>query len=276
MVGIMDLLFELVCFLALGALSGFLSGMLGIGGGVIVVPGLVMIFRYLIPAVPHSAMMHVAAGTSLAAMVITAATSTYHHQKCGDIDWAMWQRLLLGGVGGAVLGAWVAGILSTRVLSIVFATVLVFIAVHIFIQARSKAQVSTQPEKLLNWLGCLLAGAVFGVFSGLLGVGGGVLIVPFMLLLHYPMHRIVGTSAAAIVPLAVVGAASFMVVGTLNHVVISHATGYVYWPAFAGVAFGSMLLASVGTKVGHHVNTRLLKQLFSLLLILVAIEMFVS
>lgn len=272
----MDLVLELVFFLVLGAMSGFLSGLLGIGGGVIVVPGLAIICRYLIVSVPHHAIMHVAAGTSLAAMVVTAITSTYYHQKCGDIDWLLWRRLLVGGVLGAVAGVYVASLLSTKLLSIVFATVLFFIAAHILYQARCQREQLGKPIYQLNWPCFLLAGFVFGVFSGLLGVGGGVLIVPFLLLLNYPIQRIIGTSAAVIVPLAVVGALAFMVVGSLHQVHILHATGFIYWPAFIGVALGSVMLTSVGTAASHHVNTRVLKQVFAILLFFVAVEMYLT
>lgn len=267
------LLIELLVFLILGAISGFLSGMMGIGGGVIVVPGLAILFKYLVATIPHTAIMHVAAGTSLAAMVVTATMSTYHHHKRQDIEWLLWTKMLVGGVIGAIVGAYVASILHTRTLAVVFALVLLFIAINIYWKACHQEHEEKKQIIDMDIWGLSLAGFVFGIFSGMLGVGGGVLIVPFMLLLHYPMQRIVGTSVAVIVPLSIVGAIAFMITGHLSHADLKHATGYIYWPACAGVAVGSLLCVSAGTAASHHVNTRLLKKIFSVLLLLVVLEM---
>lgn len=274
----MTVAFEIILFLLVGGLSGFLSGLLGTGGGVVVVPALALIFKYLITSVPKSVVMHVAAGTSLASIIITASTSTYlHYTKYRDVDWSVWLRMLAGGVLGAVAGAWLASSLSTRTLAIVFALVLAVISVQIFVKARGrddKADEQTPIRQVSVWV-YQLAGFVFGWFSGLLGVGGSVLIVPFMLLLRYPMKTIVATSIAVIVPLSIVGAAAFMVTGSFQPVHIPRATGFVYWPAFFGLSVGSLLLVNLGTKASHHANTTVLKRSFAVLLMAVAIEMFV-
>ncbi len=271
------LIIEFLLFLFIGGMSGFLSGMLGIGGGVIVVPGLALVFKYFSPTIPHSSVMHMAAGTSLAAMVITASGSTYTHQKLKDVDWSIWRKFLPGGVIGAVVGAWIASILPTHVLAIIFGVVLLFISLHIYHESRHSAQNQPAlPLRLVPYVIYALAGAIFGMFSGLLGVGGGVLIIPFMLYLHYDMHHVVGTSVAAILPLSIVGGIAFIITGMVNHVHVHYASGYVYWPAFLGVAIGSLLFVSLGTRTGRHVNKSLLKKIFSLLLVCIAIELFVG
>ncbi|MDF1654392.1 MAG: sulfite exporter TauE/SafE family protein [Coxiellaceae bacterium] len=269
------LVIEFILFIFIGSLSGFLSGMLGIGGGVIVVPGLALVFKYFSPNIPAISVMHMAAGTSLAAMVITASGSTYTHQKLQDVDWSVWAKLLPGGVLGAIVGAWVASLLPTHVLAIIFGVVLLFIAIHIYWDARhTESDCQVLSVRIVPYVTYLLAGATFGIFSGLLGVGGGVLIIPFMLFLHYRMHDVVGTSAAVILPLSVVGGIAFIITGMINHVTVHYASGYVYWPAFAGVAIGSVLFVSFGTRTSHRVNVALLKKIFSILLVFIAIELF--
>lgn len=273
----MTVALEVILFLLVGGLSGFLSGLLGTGGGVVVVPALALIFKYLITSVPKPVIMHVAAGTSLASIIITASMSTYlHYSKYRDVDWSVWWRLLFGGVIGAIAGAWLASCLGSRTLAMVFALVLATIAVHIFIKARGGAE--QQQNQVVReasiWL-YHLAGFVFGWFSGLLGVGGSVLIVPFMMLMRYPMKTIVATSIAVIVPLSIVGAIAFMVTGSLQSILIPRSTGFVYWPAFFGLSVGSLALVNLGTKASHHANTVLLKRCFAVLLVVVAVEMFV-
>ncbi len=271
------LVIEFILFIIIGSLSGFLSGMLGIGGGVIVVPGLALVFKYFAPNIPASSVMHMAAGTSLAAMVITASGSTYTHQKLRDVDWSVWLKFLPGGVIGAIVGAWVASLLPTHVLAIIFGVVLLLIATHIYWDARHSESESKQlPIRVVPYIVYGLGGATFGVFSGLLGVGGGVLIIPFMLFLHYRMHDVVGTSAAVILPLSIVGGIAFIITGIINHVSVHYASGYVYWPAFVGVAIGSVLFVSLGTKTSHRVDVSLLKKVFSVLLVFIAIELFVG
>ncbi|MDF1796489.1 MAG: sulfite exporter TauE/SafE family protein [Coxiellaceae bacterium] len=269
------LVIEFILFIIIGSVSGFLSGMLGIGGGVIVVPGLALVFKHFAPNIPASSVMHMAAGTSLAAMVITASGSTYTHQKLDDIDWKVWLKFLPGGVVGAIVGAWIASLLPTHVLAIIFGVVLLFIAVHIYWDSRKRDSDDEQLSiRVVPYIVYTLGGAAFGVFSGLLGVGGGVLIIPFMLYLHYHMHDVVGTSAAVILPLSIVGGIAFIITGIINHVAVHYASGYVYWPAFAGVAIGSVLFVALGARTSHRVDVSLLKKIFSVLLVFIAIELF--
>ena len=259
----------LFLFLA-GALAGFLSGLLGIGGGVIVVPALVWIF-IAFSSVPHLAIMHVAAGTSLSAMIITSLAASWSHHQRGNVDWLTWRKLLPSTIIGVVFGVLLASTLNTRTLSIIFGCVLILIALQIFFFSKQKENELIEHP---NWIIFNLAGLLVGAFSGLLGIGGGALLIPFLLHYNFPMNKTAGTSAACIIPLSILGTVMFMITGHLHEATpIPYSTGFIYWPAFIGVAMGSVLLVHFGTWAGTKVNKQLLKRIFSCLLILIALQL---
>lgn len=261
---------EIILFLLVGGIAGFLSGLLGIGGGVIVVPAMTWVLAWA--GTPQSMLMHIAAGTSLAAMIITAIAAAWSHHKRGNVDWKMWSYLLPATLIGAVLGVWLASLLNTRVLSIIFACMLLLIALQILFFAKPEGHAKKSPHFFVT----SIMGLIVGVASGLLGIGGGALLIPFLLFYNFPMNRTSGTSAACILPIALVGAIGFMITGSLHPLAMKlpYSTGFIYWPAFFGIAIGSVALVPVGTWLGAKVNKELLKKCFAVLLILIALELF--
>ncbi len=262
-------------FLLIGCVVGFLSGLLGVGGGVIIVPFLTWIFTYYTSlGIPSGGVMHVAIGTSLATMIITALAAIFSHQAHGNIDWKLYLKLTPGTIVGVIFGSLIAILLKTSTLSIIFGVLLLLVALYIFFSAKQK-QERGRPIHI-HWLLFSLSGLIIGVCSGLLGIGGGTLVIPFLLLLHYPVTKVAGTSVTVVLPLAVVGTISFMILGNRINVDVPYSTGFIYWPAFFGVSIGSVLLVYLGTKVGKHANKVLLKRFFSIILILIAIEMLIG
>lgn len=256
-------------FLALGGIvGGLLSGMLGIGGGIIVVPLLI----YLLPLmdVPAALVAPMAVGTSLATIVVTTASSAYAHHKNRMILWD-WVRLIspflvIGGVVGGYLGASIDPVVLQRV----FATVLLLLAARMIWKMQPRAQqqgIHPTPVRICSTL--------IGIVSALVGIGGGALVVP---LLHYYqvlMRNAVAIAAVCSVMLALFGTATYAWMGR-GGVDVSGAFGYIYLPAWLGIVVFSVLCAPLGAAVAHRLPVRYLQRAFALLLIVVSLHLFVS
>lgn len=251
-----------------GILGGLLSGMLGIGGGIIVVPLLI----YLLPLmdVPAALVVPMAVGTSLATIVVTTASSAYAHHKNRMILWN-WVRLMspflvIGGVVGGYVGASIDPIVLQRV----FATVLLLLAARMIWKMQPRAQQQQiRPTPVRIWA------TLIGIVSALVGIGGGALVVP---LLHYYqvlMRNAVAIAAVCSVMLALFGTATYAWMGRAG-VEVDWAIGYVYLPAWLGIVIFSVLCAPLGASVAHRLPVRYLQRAFALLLIVVSLHLFVS
>lgn len=254
-------------YLVIGLFAGLMSGILGIGGGVIVVPGLVFIFQYnhLIPA---TVAMHVAAGTSLAVMMFTSLASLSAHYKMGEILWSVFNKLWPGIIVGTCAGAFTAEFIPTQWLKIIFSLFLFFVAFKMFMD-RDKAQVSQTPKMFYHRLVSML----IGFKSGLLGVGGGVLIIPYLTYSGVNVRKIAPVSNLCTLTVAVVGSLAFMFTGYKEMATVTYATGYVYWPAVLSVALASAVIAPLGAKLNYILPVKQLKYVFIIILILTAIKM---
>lgn len=258
---------HIAAYLAIGAFSGFISGLLGLGGGVIVVPALSFVFAHSNIDSP----MHLAIGTSLAVMIFTTFSSARAHYKRGSVRMDIWQKWILGLIVGAVLGAFIASLTPSQVLEIIFAVFLFLIALKLALGSRLPAFKLQE-----GWLVLLPAGLFMGIFSGMLGVGGGVMMVPLLLALGCQMNEAAGTAAASSFPLAIVGAVTYILLGGVEHSHISWAVGYVYIPAFIGVSITGMLFAPVGASLAQKIPSRRLKRVFSIVLFVIAFKMFLA
>ena len=274
--GLMSVLWiGILWFLLIGSCVGFLSGLLGIGGGIVIVPALAWIFEYYTPlAIPADKVMHISAGTSLATMVVTALAAIFAHHKQANIDWKVCFKLLPATIVGVILGSWIASLLRSHTLAIVFAVLLLLIAIYIFFSAKKEKNDCQITH--INLVIYSLSGFIIGVCSGMLGVGGGSLVIPFLLLLHFPINRVSGTSVTLVLPLAIVGTIAFILMGNLGREGIPYSSGFIYWPAFLGISIGSIFVIQVGTKVGKRANKVLLKRIFSILLVIIALQMLLT
>ena len=249
---------ELPAYLALGALSGAMAGLFGLGGGLIVVPGLLYLFD--LHGLPETTAMHLAIGTSLATVVLTASASTMAHQRHRSISWRLWTRLTPGLIAGAALGAFIAGTLPGHTLRTLFGVMEILIAVYVAAETRPTARGTTRAW-VLPW-----AAFAIGLVCAIMGIGGGTLIVPLLLWVGISPHEAVGTSAAAGLPTALAGALGFALLGTDSTSLPSQSSGYIYWPAFAGIAATSVLSAPLGAALASRLSARWLRHLFALLL----------
>ncbi|MDR9467039.1 sulfite exporter TauE/SafE family protein [Marinospirillum sp.] len=255
----------LLIYLLLGAGAGLLAGLFGIGGGLVIVPVLVLTFTAL--GFPAEILVHMAVGTSLATIVPTSISSTWSHHQKGGVSWP-WFRLMAPGILlGALLGAWTASLLSGLALQQIIGVFILVVAAKMALNLNPRpGSAEVKPPVMV------FAGGVIGWASAIFGIGGGTLSVPFLTWCKAAMHKAVGTSAALGLPIAVFGALGNFWTGWGNPNLPEAAWGYVYWPAFLGIVVTSVPFARLGAKLAHHLPEKLLKKLFALLLLLVGIR----
>ncbi len=263
------MLTTLLTYCAVGAIAGVLAGLLGIGGGLVIVPMLVYVFA--LNNIPHELTMHLALATSMASIMFTSISSFMAHHKRGAVHWNVVKKIVAGILVGTFLGTCFASAMSTDFLKVFFVIFLYFVAVQLLLDKKPKAA-----RELPGKAGMFAAGNVIGVVSSLVGIGGGTLSVPFMLWCNIPVHHAIGTSAAIGLPIAVAGTVGFIINGW-NHVMLpQYSVGYVYLPALIGIAAISVLTAPLGVKLAHSLPVGRLKRIFSLLLFVVATKMFMG
>ncbi|MFH1059325.1 MAG: sulfite exporter TauE/SafE family protein [Pseudomonadota bacterium] len=249
-----------------GLLTGVLAGLMGVGGGLVIVPALSLIFDA--QGFPHHHLAHAALGTSLATIVFTSVSSFRAHHKRGAVNWRIVGHITLGILVGTFFGTWVAAQLSTNFLKIFFAIFLYFVAVQMFLDIKPKGS-----RDLPGFLGTNLVGLFIGVVSALVGIGGGTMSVPFMIWCNVHARNAIGTSAAIGFPIAIAGAAGYVVNGLGASDLPAHCLGFVYLPALVGIALLSILTAPLGAKLAHTLPVPVLKKGFALLLVLMATRM---
>lgn len=253
---------------AIGVLSGTLAGLFGVGGGVVIVPALNFLFILWHTPVPEEARMHFAVGSSLGVIVFTSLSSLRAHHRRGAVLWPAVRRLTPGIVAGGMLGAAIASALSNGALQSTFGVFVILIALYIVVGYRPAGS-----RPLPRAAGAFAAGVVIGSVAALGGIGGGILTVPFLLWCTVPLRHAVGTAAACTFPVALAGAVGFVVMGWKLAGAPALATGFLYWPAIAGIAAGSVLAAPLGAWLAHTLPVEHLRRAFAVLLILVGLRM---
>lgn len=263
------MLFEILIYGVIGLLAGLLAGLLGIGGGVIVVPGLATAFAQF--NIPPEAVMHMAASTALTSILFTAISAVYHQHQQHTIEWNLFRQLAPGIILGTVFGAITANHLSSRTLQILFGIFMLFVALRILFSKKQHAYEKAELKSFTR----LMIGIAIGSASGLLGIGGGAVSIPVFLRLGLTPHRAAATSSACVLLLATVGTITFMLTGHHTQGLPAGSIGYVYWPAVLCIAFSSMVAVSFGTKLARKLSGTTLKKIFAIFLLVVAIEMLV-
>ena len=250
----------------LGLVVGFLAGLLGVGGGLIIVPVLIM----LLHAHGLAAGMEpqLALGTSLASILFTSLSSVRAHHRHGAVEWTLVSRIAPGIVVGTLAGAMLAAQMSASVLKVFFVVFLFYAATQMWLDFKPAPH-----RSLPGRSGTTLAGGVIGAVSSWVGIGGGTLSVPFMLWHNVPLHRAIATSAAIGFPIALAGAAGYVLGGWHAGGLPSGSLGFVYLPALAGIVLGSVLTAPLGARTAHRLPVRPLKRVFALLLFTLALRM---
>nr|WP_241480310.1 sulfite exporter TauE/SafE family protein [Legionella norrlandica] len=262
-----ELLVNGIIYITIGAFAGIMAGALGVGGGLVVVPGLAYIFQHS-QIIPADAVMHVAAGCSLTVMIFTSYASLKAHNKMDEILLPIFKKLWPGLMFGTVFGALIASVISTNLLKIIFGLFLIAIAIKMFLDGH----VSHSDQFPGHWVNALLSSAI-GSVSGLLGVGGGVMVIPYLTYCGVPIRKIPAISNLGTFVVGIVGTIMFMITGTLEMPKISYSWGYIYWPAVLGVTIPSTLIAPLGVKLNYILPINYLRYGFIVILFITAIHM---
>lgn len=248
---------------------GVLSGLLGLGGGVIIVPVLSYLFASF--AFNSDSVMHLAVGTSLAVIIPTSISSVITHIKHDAVQWNAFAQLTPTIIVGSILGGVVASYLSSDLLKSAFGVFLIIIAGRMALDIQN-----TRKSKPLSWRRNSVAGLVIGIISSIFGVGGGSMSVPYLSSQSVDMPKAVATSAACGLVIAVCGSVTFVSTGWNQTGLPAWSTGFVYWPAFLGIAITSVIVAPQAAGWAHRLPVAWLKRIFSALLCLIGAGMLIN
>jgi uncharacterized membrane protein YfcA len=256
-------------YVGIGALAGLVAGVFGLGGGAVVVPVLVFAFKW--QGMAPTVLTQMAIGTSLATIVVTALSAIRTHQRRGAIRWTLVAQLVPGVLIGTVLGGTVAARLRGELLQFGFGVFLLLVAFQMAFGVRVGVRDGPPPGRVLQ----AGAGAVIGFASGIFGIGGGSLTVPWLSWCREPMVVAVATSAALGFPIALSGAATYGFGGGGATALPEWTWGFVYLPALLGIVATSTPFARWGARLAHRLPDPILRRSFALVALLVGVQFMV-
>ncbi len=251
---------ELATYLGVGAIVGFFAGLLGIGGGIIIVSTLALIFAA--HGFRADYLMHLAIGTSLAAIAAGAFASFRTHHRLGAVDWPVVRRMTPGLLAGIVAGLAVARVASSAFLKYFFLAFLVSLITQMAFDVRP-----APARELPGRAGLIATGTFIGAMSSLFGGGAAAIGVPFLTWCRVGMHRAIGTAAAMGFPLAIAGAVGYAAMGWNVQGLPPWSVGFVYVPAFVGISITSLLVAPWGARLAHRLQGATLRRIFAVFLL---------
>ncbi len=260
------MLLSIFSYCVLGIFAGVLAGMLGVGGGLVIVPMLVIAFT--LQGFPPENIMHLALGTSLASIIFTAIVSSLSHHKRKGVDWDIVKKICLGILIGTYIGSFIASEISAQILKLFFAVFLFYVTYQMLFGKAPKAS-----RTIPKFFGLSIAGLGIGFISSLVGIGGGTLSVPFMVWHNVEMKKAIGTSSAIGFPIAISGALGYFINGLSVVGLPEYSAGYIYLPALISIVIFSMLSAPLGVRLTHALPVAKIKKCFAVLLVIVAIKM---
>jgi uncharacterized membrane protein YfcA len=259
---------ETSLFLAIiGAIAGFLAALLGIGGGIIIVPSLNYFFVHFMGLNP-AMVMHASVASSLAIMILITQSAVRAHYKLNNQIFYWFRKIWPGLLVGAIAGITLSYYLSGPMLKTVFAVFMLLTSL------RMLKEEEPTPESAISF--AILDGFVFvliGLCSGLLGVGGGVIMIPYLTYKGLPLKLVIPLTGISTLFVSVFGTLFLVLTAKAVQGMPAYSTGYIYWPAVFGVALPSLFCAPIGAKLMHKVPTQWLKKIFMALLIFMAIDM---
>lgn len=248
---------EIIPLLFLGAFAGFVAGLLGVGGGLIMVPVLLYL---LAPTIEQSILMHTAVGTALAAIVFTSISSVYAHHSHGAIIWRYFAKLTPTILLGAYCGAFAAKQMSFDFMRIFFASFEISVALIMWFSVSA----SGHADNLSRWI-WVIVGYIIGLVSAIVGIGGGTMTTPFLTYNNLAIKNAIATSAAVGMPIAIAGSVGFMIAG-IDVEAATGGLGFVNFKALFCIVVASVLFAPLGAKVTHRVDSKILKKGFAIFL----------
>lgn len=263
-----QLLVLAVAMLATGCFAGVLAGLFGIGGGIVIVPVLEGALGLL--GIDPAIRMHVAVATSLATIIPTSIASARAHQQRQSVDFEIVKRWAVFVLTGALLGAWIASLVHSRVLALVFATLALLVAAKMVLLPETRNLTEAVPRGPF----VPVIPTAIGCFSSMMGIGGGTFSVMTLSLFNVPIHRAVGTAALFGLVISLPATAGFIATGWADPRLPVGNLGYVSLVGFAAIAPATVLAAPLGAKIAHGLSQKRLSMLFGAFLLIVAVRLF--
>jgi uncharacterized membrane protein YfcA len=266
------MLLILYCAL-LGSGVGFLAGLLGIGGGLVIVPVLSSLLLHF-DILPAEQVVIVAIATSLASILFTSTSSAIAHHKNGNVPWNLAPWIMTGVALGSLISGFMAALLPEQVVRIVFAVTVVLIALKMLYSSTQK-DVST--ERAIPSKGLLtIFTTITGGLSAMIGIGGGALLVPLLTFFSLDMKKAIGCASACGIVIALFGSIGYISSGSTHFVLEDGFAGFVYLPALVGIVCTSWFTAPLGAKATHSLPVPLIKKIFATLLLVMAANMIIN
>lgn len=261
---------EIALYVIVGIAAGFLSGLLGIGGGIVAIPCLFAIFKSL--HIHSDSLMQVIVATSLSSMILNTFVSAAWQQKHHNIDWNLAIKLVIGIVIGCIVGAKTALDISSNVLKILFGAFMCLLGSYLYLKA---ARISDKQPENPALLTTIAIGFANSFIATILGISGGILIVPILQGLHIPIKKAIGVSSATSFVTALVGSFAFIL---FNEVTSTnpHQVGLIYLPAFICITIAATIFAPLGVKVSHQLHFSKLRKIFGLVVFFVGLYMIIQ
>ncbi len=259
----------IILYLLTGCFAGLVAGLLGVGGGLIIVPVLYTIFSS--QGIDPAVVMHMALATSLATIVVTSLSSSYAHYKKQALRWRIFLHLTPGILAGAWAGGLIASRLDTSILKPVFSIFEFLVAVMMLKNFTTRSH-----HKSITFIHTLSGGLLIGLLSSIVGIGGGTLTVPFLHWFNINMKQAIATSAACGFPVALAGSLSYIYTGWGKSFLHVTSLGYINLTAFSAIILTSFLCAPLGATLAHSLNEKTLKKVFALFLLGLSLKMFLA
>ncbi|PKF80653.1 permease [Vibrio sp. vnigr-6D03] len=267
-----ELVLLIVCCALLGSVVGFLAGLLGIGGGLVIVPILsVILFQFEV--LPPDQVVVTAIATSLASILFTSTSSAIAHHKNGNVPWDLAPWIMTGVAFGALISGFMASLLPEQIVRLVFAVSVTLIALKMFLSSKNSAPSDRQmPGKSL----LTILTTITGGLSAMIGIGGGALLVPLLTFFSLDMKKAIGSASACGIVIALFGSIGYISSGSVHFSLEDGFAGFVYLPALFGIVCTSWFTAPLGAKATHHLPVSTIKKIFAGLLLVVAVKMIMN
>lgn len=263
------MLIWLLSYVLAGATVGFLAGLLGIGGGMTLVPIMAALFTAQQLSADHN--VHMALATAMASAAFTSSASVREHHRHGAVDWTVVKRMVPGMMTGSLLSTFASGWISQRALALAFAFIVVFAATQMLVSRKPHAT-----RTLPSAIPLFFIGAIIGALSGLVSAGGTFLVMPVLLYCGIAMHTAIGTGAAIGIPVTMIGTLGYIASGWRTGDLPEYHLGFVYLPALFALVAGSVFTAPIGARMAHRMPVITLKRIFAVLMYALAAKMAVS
>lgn len=267
-----DLLLLVIYCALLGSGVGFFAGLLGIGGGLVIVPvlsGILLHFEVL----PPEQVVVAAIATSLASILFTSTSSAIAHHKNGNVPWDLAPWVMIGVAFGALISGFMAALLPEKVVRVVFAVSAVLIAIKMFLSSKNDAP---KERKLPNKGVLTVLTTMTGGLSAMIGIGGGALLVPLLTFFSINIKKAIGCASACGIVIALFGSIGYISSGISHFSLAEGFAGFVYLPALFGIVCTSWFTAPLGAKATHYLPVPTVKKIFAALLLVIAVNMAIS